>query len=224
MELIVPLEEEAPLNVNSTLCVININMKKCSRCNILKSLSEFTNNKRMADGKSIHCNVCKKLFRKEYADRYPNEIKERKLKYIKNNKEKVSTYMKKYQESYKPIRNAREKERLLTEPEYLLRKRIRNNILRYVKRSGVKKTCASTKILGCSHLEFKTYFESKFTDGMTWEIFCNSDRIHIDHIIPVDAFDLTVEDELFKCFHFTNLQPLWKEDNLAKSNKLLHVK
>lgn len=195
-------------------------MKQCSRCKNVKELSEYTNNARQYDGKSIHCNSCKKLFRQEYAAKHSAIIKVRKKKYIAENLDKVQAYFKKYREAYKSTRNRREVERLENEPTYALKKRLRNNILRYLKRSGVKKECSSTIIIGCSHAEFKQHFESKFTEGMTWEIFCTSDEIHIDHIIPVDSFDLTVEAEVMKCFHYTNLQPLWNLDNLRKSNKI----
>ena len=45
------------------------------------------------------------------------------------------------------------------------------------------------------------------------------DNIHYDHIKPVSRFNLDDEDELLKCCHFTNLQPLFKTDNLEKNNK-----
>lgn len=196
-------------------------MKQCKRCLKEKKLDEFSLNCRKLDGYEIYCKECKSKFAKEYRSRHPETILESKKKYASENREKISKYMKNYRISYKPIRNAREKERLITEPDYMLKKRLRNNILKYLKKDGIKKSCSTSDLLGCSHEFFKSYFESKFVDGMTWEMFCTSDKIHIDHIIPVDAFDLTNEDEVRKCFHYTNLQPLWKKDNLSKSNKLL---
>lgn len=190
--------------------------------------------------KRLICELCKIENKKKYdSNRYSHiredvienvklyrinnreAVKETKRRYRNKNSDKIKEYFLKYRESYKPIRNAREKERLLNDPQYALKKRLRNNILAYIKGKGVKKECSSTELLGCSHSEFKQYFESKFTDGMTWEIFCSGNLIHIDHIIPVDAFNFEILDEVRKCFHYTNLQPLWKSDNLAKSNKIL---
>jgi len=48
---------------------------------------------------------------------------------------------------------------------------------------------------------------------MTWD---NYGKWHVDHIIPISSFNLTLETEVEKCFHFTNLQPLWAKDNLKK--------
>jgi ribosomal protein L40E len=41
----------------------------------------------------------------------------------------------------------------------------------------------------------------------------------MDHIIPCISFDLTKEEEQRKCFHYTNLRPLWAVDNLKRPKK-----
>lgn len=51
---------------------------------------------------------------------------------------------------------------------------------------------------------------------MSWE---NYGKWHIDHIKPCSKFDLTVKEEQYKCFHYSNLQPLWGPENSAKGNR-----
>ena len=51
---------------------------------------------------------------------------------------------------------------------------------------------------------------------MSWD---NYGDWHIDHIIPLSS--AKTEEEIYKLAHYTNLQPLWAEDNIKKSNKIL---
>ena len=53
---------------------------------------------------------------------------------------------------------------------------------------------------------------------MTWDDLLKG-KIHIDHIIPISYFDLEKIEEQQKCFHYTNLQPLWAEENIRKNRK-----
>jgi len=50
--------------------------------------------------------------------------------------------------------------------------------------------------------------------------YCGSDEepLHIDHIIPCAVFDMSDPAQQRECFNFSNLQPLWRADNLRKSN------
>ena len=89
----------------------------------------------------------------------------------------------------------------------------RNNIRRIMMQTDIIKTKPSIEYLGCSVEYFKEYIESKMTFEMNFE------NIHYDHIKPVSKFDLHDEEELFKCCHYTNFQPLLATDNLIKNNK-----
>jgi hypothetical protein len=88
---------------------------------------------------------------------------------------------------------------------------------------GVKKIDRTEKLLGCSFPEFMKYIEQLFLPGMTWEnhgLYDGTNRVwHMDHIIPCISFDLTKEEEQRKCFHYTNLRPLWAVDNLKRPKK-----
>ena len=85
-----------------------------------------------------------------------------------------------------------------------------------------KKRNHTIEYLGCSLEEFEKYLESKFLPDMNWKNY-NLKGWHKDHIIPCDSFDLQNEEELKKCFHYSNFQPLWAKENISKSNKILSI-
>jgi len=72
-------------------------------------------------------------------------------------------------------------------------------------------------ILGYSYRQFKQKIEMQFTEGMSREKL--GSEIHIDHKISVDHFIKKGETRPHIINSLSNLQPLWAEDNLNKSNK-----
>lgn len=80
---------------------------------------------------------------------------------------------------------------------------------------GNIKSAGTIELLGCSIEELKKHLQSKFTEGMSWE---NYGQWHIDHVKPLANFDLTNKDEQKQACHYTNLQPLWAEDNISKGS------
>jgi hypothetical protein len=88
---------------------------------------------------------------------------------------------------------------------------------------GICKSKSTVKLLGCSIKYFKNYLKSKFLEGMSWKNY-GYYGWHIDHIRPCTTFDLSNPEEQHKCFHYTNLQPLWAKDNLIKSDKYQGLK
>lgn len=115
---------------------------------------------------------------------------------------------------------AREEARLRREdPSYRLMHRIAARVRLMAKGKGSRRTC---DLLGYSMDELRQHLERQFTKGMTWERFMKGE-IHIDHIIPVSAFNIqSVDDPDFKaCWALTNLRPMWARENLSKNNKVL---
>lgn len=106
-----------------------------------------------------------------------------------------------------------EKKRKLTDPEFKLVKTLRTRIGTALRKQNSNKNNTTNKLLGCSISFLKTYISEKFKDGMTWD---NHGEWHIDHIKPCASFNLLDNQEQKKCFHYTNLQPLWASENLSK--------
>jgi Zn ribbon nucleic-acid-binding protein len=73
------------------------------------------------------------------------------------------------------------------------------------------------ELLGCSVLECRKHLERQFWPGMSWD---NYGEWHVDHIRPCASFEDPADP---RCWHFTNLQPLWAAENLAKSDKWVPV-
>ncbi len=85
--------------------------------------------------------------------------------------------------------------------------------------SGKYKSGSAIKDLGCSLSTFVKYIESKFQSYMTWDNYGRKGW-HLDHIIPLNSFDLSNIIEFKKACHYTNLQPLWWYDNMSKGAKI----
>lgn len=93
----------------------------------------------------------------------------------------------------------------------------------------ILKTEHTHELVGCSWKFLKEYIEKQFYDKiilgkiaikMSWENYgIGNGKWQIDHKIPCCQYDLNKKEERLKCFHYTNLQPLWHEDHYLKSRK-----
>jgi len=130
-------------------------------------------------------------------------------------RQRTKVWKKTYLEKHKERLSTEEKLRRKTDSSYALKKNMRARV--YFLLKGYQKSKSTLGLLGCADIEqLKTHLERQFTDGMSWE---NYGQWHVDHIRPCAAFDLSKAEEQQKCFHYTNLQPLWAEDNLSKGAK-----
>ena len=73
-------------------------------------------------------------------------------------------------------------------------------------RNVLVKNDSTMNYIGCNIQYLREWFEYNFTSEMNWDNYAS--YWSIDHIIPTCKFDLTLEDEKFKCCNWSNLIPV----------------
>lgn len=89
-----------------------------------------------------------------------------------------------------------------------------------LKEQGIVRTHTYIQLLGCSLKYLEEHVKNKLQDNMTFD---NYGQWELDHIKPITSFNLNNVDELLECCNYLNLQPLWKPDNIKKSNKIIKI-
>jgi predicted transcriptional regulator len=157
------------------------------------------------------------------------ETKERKRKnydkWYEQNKEHRKQYLKEYRE--KNVDNIRktkrdyERNRKSIDPLYKLISNFRTAIYQVLKENNVEKNKHYFDILKYTPEDLIQHLEKQFTSDMTWE---NYGEWHVDHKKPITSFNFQEmgDDEFMKCWSLDNLQPLWGEENIRKSNKIFN--
>lgn len=122
-------------------------------------------------------------------------------------------------------RNARLRARLnnryKTDLEYKIKSNVRSMTCSAFRSQSVRKNSKTFILLGCTAAELFEHLSAKFLPGMTPENHGRGPgKWQIDHIKPIASFDLSDPIQQAACFHFTNTQPLWWEDNTFKNARL----
>lgn len=165
--------------------------------------------------------------RKVAEKKWREKNKEKLNEYIKNwyeeNKEHRKQYLKQYRENnadkIRQIKRDYERNRKATDPLYKLISNFRTAIYTVLKESNVDKYGHYFDVLQYTPEELIIHLEKQFKDDMTWD---NYGIWHVDHKLPITSFDIQEmgDDEFMKCWCLDNLQPMWGEENIRKSNKL----
>lgn len=98
------------------------------------------------------------------------------------------------------------------DPQFHLAHVLRSRLGKYVRGDC---RISAVRHLGCTIAALRVWLEAQFQPGMTWENYGRGGW-EIDHITPLIAFDLTDSEQAKRAVHFTNLQPLWAVQNIAK--------
>jgi hypothetical protein len=188
--------------------------RRCTKCSVIKSFTSFSPQKAGYMGIKAQCRECDTEYDNQFqaknntrAERdKTDKAKQYRKKYVAENLD----WWRKYEREY---RYNRRKEDMFF--------KIKGNMSGRLSDLINKRNLGTTtlELIGCDRETFISHIEKQFTEGMTWENY-GLKGWHVDHIIPLSSFNLTVEDEVKKACHYTNLQPLWWQDNLEKGNKI----
>jgi hypothetical protein len=154
--------------------------------------------------------------------------REKRLQYFsdwqKDNRDRLNDYHQKWREKnidkHREYKRKYEKHRKDTDPLYKLIANFRTAIWTVLKESNVDKYGHYFDVLQYSPEELINHLEKQFKDDMTWD---NYGIWHVDHKLPITSFDIQEmgDEEFMRCWCLDNLQPMWGEENIRKSNKVL---
>ena len=209
--------------------------KACTKCKVVKSLTEFPKSSRYKGGYNAQCKCCLNTTAKRWRDSNSQAFKARRKKYYDKNIEKMRSEKREYIKRSKPKKivydveyRKRNKDKIAAyKKEWEKSKRheplfkIKRNLRRRVHHAlmGRNKSDNTFNLIGCSAEDFKKHIESLWLEGMSWDNYGPSGW-HIDHIKECHTFDLSDPEQQKECFHYSNQRPLWAKDNLTRPKQL----
>ena len=137
-------------------------------------------------------------------------------KWVEENREKMRQLQSDWHQRNKEKINAKFRERYNNEPEFKLKKNVQRRIQYCL--HGEKKD-RTMNYLGTTLDKFKEWLQFNFDDNMTFENY--GLYWHMDHVIPVDTFDMTKDEDVYICFNWRNISPMKGPENISKHNKII---
>jgi hypothetical protein len=190
-----------------------MDIKICDKCGNEKKQYETDDGR-----KYFKCRKCQNKYSRMYYEKNKEQLRKNNKQYSKehyiNNKSKCNEMSSNWNKN-NVIRRREITKKHKQLPEVRFKESIRHRIYMFMRTINMSKNNKTFNIVGLTPNELREYIEKKFLDGMTWE---NYGTWHIDHKIPLVS--ATCEDDVYKLCYYTNLQPLWKIDNLKKGGKI----
>jgi len=182
--------------------------KKCQVCQKSKDLEEFRRLTGLKNKFNKICRGCIAPARKR-AEENKERLKEYQKQYRADHKEYFSEYRRAWKAQNPELNLKYKNDAYQNDPDFKRRTLTRQRL-----RGLIAKGFEFEMEIGCSFDVFKTHIESLWLPGMSWNNYGKTAGCwSIDHKEPLNG------NELKNPNHYTNLQPLWVEDNSAKGDK-----
>jgi hypothetical protein len=191
-----------------------MNNRICTECN-----EEFS-----GKAKARYCSEClverQKIRCRNYKAKNKQKISEYNKTYKQDHKQEISEYNKEYDKNNRTeIQNRQTKyqrNRRMTDPIFKMCGTLRNRMNKFISRKG--RNSSMSELLGCTYDDLILWLEYQFDADMSMSN--HGDVWHCDHVIPCSLFDQLDENEQQICWHWSNIKPMHKSENISKQNKL----
>jgi hypothetical protein len=185
----------------------------------------FNNFSRRGMGFRGACKTCRRIYNKLWKRENPERARAANKKSFQKNKDKVRIFTRKwsrknpekvakYSKTWKLKNPDYKRNRRKIDSKFNLIERCRTRLANALKVRGHRKSSSILLHIGCTPQFLIEYIESLFQPGMSWE---NKSEWQIDHISPFAK--ACSEEEIYKLCHYTNIQPLWANENRIKRDR-----
>lgn len=163
-----------------------------------------------------HLEECKKRDR-EYYERHKDERWRKMKDYYIANRDAIRKQRTEYYQ--RNLQTMRDRAKMWRDGD--VRRRIDASLRRRV-RMAIGSGSGYSDLLGCDIEMVLEWFEYHFNldshMDMSWDNY--GTHWHIEHVTPVSSFDVTNDDDVNRCFHWTNTRPLPAKLNMKKGGRI----
>jgi len=185
------------------------NNQICPYCQIERPTTEFRHNRQK-------CKNCERLDGKAY--RQSDIGKQKSQQWVENNRDQMTKLQAEWYQQNKEKRNEEYRHRYHSDPTFKFKQLCKRRILMAFKSQELQKAKQTVDYLNCSIHWLIEWLKFCFSSEMTLE---NHGKYwHIDHVIPINKFDLTDSWQIYFCFSWFNLSPMIGSENMSKHDTL----
>lgn len=192
--------------------------KTCTKCKVLKPVTEFYMSKYLVKNgtksyREPSCKDCRRALFRARAKKRDLKKHAKQMREFRRRRKLGIPYARQTHAEMIAVKTKYSRRRYRTDASFKLKQRLRCRLRNALK--GKSKSQSTEKLLGICAEKCRKYIEEQFTEGMSW------DTVVIDHIVPIASFEnLSDPEQQRKCFHFTNLQPMFPLENGKKGAKM----
>lgn len=183
--------------------------KHCPYCDKIWPDWMFRKNRRK-------CTDCERSDGKRY--RKTDKGRKKSKAWANNNKKRNKELQHNWYVKHREVINAKNKDRYHSDPDYNFKRKMKELLRVYIINRKCKYKGKKNYYVDMHRPQFIEWLEHNFDENMTFDNY--GKYWHMDHVIPINTFDLDDPFEKELCFNWKNVAPLLGPENMSKHDKI----